>query len=126
MKFFKYFIISVFITTSYAAHADFPYMNNNTADERTRVQNGEITCEVSKPHATLNVGAYGSNDNNYYYGRDQDKGAYVGISIPLGSAENDVDCNRLYNLSVKEKELKIKMLEEQVKQLQGRTLNVEE
>lgn len=107
-------------------HAEMPYINNNTASERTHIQNGDITCDVDKPKSTINAGVYGSNSNDHYYGQENDKGGYVGISIPIGGSDNTVDCNRLYDLSVKEKELKIKQLEEQVKTLQKRTLSVEE
>lgn len=121
----KLLAVAGLLVASYA-HADFPYMSNNTAESRTRVQNGEITCEVSKPQATINAGVYGSNENNRYYGEDHDKGGYIGISIPIGGSDNQVDCNRLYDLSVKEKELKIKQLEQQVKMLEARQLSVEE
>ena len=108
---------------SFVAKADLPYINNNTAEERTRVQNGDITCEVSKPKSTINDGVYGSNEDNWYYGRENDKGGYIGISIPIGGSSS-VDYNKLYELSVKEKELKIKQLEEQVKLLSSRTLKL--
>lgn len=103
--------------------ADAPYMNNNTAESRERVQNGEISCETSKAQTTVNMGVYGSNGEDYYYSRS-DKGGYVGISIPIGDGGGKVDCNRLFELSVKEKELKIKQLEQQVAMLEARTLSV--
>ena len=99
-------LISLLSAYSFVAKADLPYINNNTAEERTRVQNGDITCEVSKPKSTINAGVYGSNEDNRYYGRENDKGGYIGISIPIGGSSS-VDCNKLYELSVKEKELKI-------------------
>lgn len=118
-------LISLLSAYSFVAKADLPYINNNTAEERTRVQNGDITCEVSKPKSTINAGVYGSNEDNRYYGRENDKGGYIGISIPIGGSSS-VDCNKLYELSVKEKELKIKQLEEQVKLLSSRTLKLSE
>ena len=118
-------LISLLSAYSFVAKADLPYINNNTAEERTRVQNGDITCEVSKPNSTINAGVYGSNEDNRYYGRENDKGGYIGISIPIGGSSS-VDCNKLYELSVKEKELKIKQLEEQVKLLSSRTLKLSE
>lgn len=114
-------LMSIFVSSS--AFADAPYMNNNTAETRERVQNGEITCETSKPQTTVNMGVYGSNGENYFYSQS-DKGGYVGISIPIGDGGSKVDCNRLYELSVKEKELKIKQLEQQIALLEKRTLSI--
>lgn len=114
------FVATMFVTE---VQADMPYLGNNTTDSRERVQNGDISCETSKPQATVSMGVYGSNGENYYY-QQSDKGAYVGVSIPLGGSDMKVDCDRLYVLSVKEKELKIKQLEQQVALLEKRTLQV--
>ncbi|QQV92234.1 hypothetical protein MOC16_gp271 [Klebsiella phage vB_KpM_FBKp24] len=106
--------ILLFIVTLVAAgtaFADAPYITNNIAENRGRIQNGDISCEVSRPQATINVGAYGNNGSEYRYAND-DKGGYVSISIPLGGDDKMAEsCERLADLSRRQKELQIKRLE---------------
>ena len=103
------------LLVSAGASADMPYIMNNVAESRDRIQNGDLTCESSRPQATINAGVYGNNGSEYRY-EDRDKGAYVGISIPMGTGTK-VDCNRLYDLTVQQKELQIKQLQQQLADL---------
>lgn len=107
----KILLLIVMMVTAGAAFADAPYITNNIAENRGRIQNGDISCEVSRPQATINVGAYGNNGSEYRYAND-DKGGYVSISIPLGGDDKMAEsCERLADLSRRQKELQIKRLE---------------
>lgn len=107
----KILLLIVMMVTACAAFADAPYITNNIAENRGRIQNGDISCEVSRPQATINVGAYGNNGSEYRYAND-DKGGYVSISIPLGGDDKMAEsCERLADLSRRQKELQIKRLE---------------
>lgn len=104
--------------------ADMPYISNNTAESRERIQTGDMSCESSKAQTTVNAGVYGGHSQDYGY-ISNDKGGYIGISIPIGDTGSKVDCNRLYDLVVREKEMKIKELEKRVQMMEQRTLTVE-
>lgn len=107
----KILLLVVMMVTTCTAFADAPYITNNIAENRGRIQNGDISCEVSRPQATINVGAYGNNGSEYRYAND-DKGGYVSISIPLGGDDKMAEsCERLADLSRRQKELQIKRLE---------------
>lgn len=107
----KILLLIVMMVTACTAFADAPYITNNIAENRGRIQNGDISCEVSRPQATINVGAYGNNGSEYHYAND-DKGGYVSISIPLGGDDKMAEsCERLADLSRRQKELQIKRLE---------------
>lgn len=107
----KILLLIVMMVTACTAFADAPYITNNIAENRGRIQNGDISCEVSRPQATINVGAYGNNGSEYHYAND-DKGSYVSISIPLGGDDKMAEsCERLADLSRRQKELQIKRLE---------------
>lgn len=113
---FKLLLAAAAVMFSGASLADAPYINNNIAESRDRIQNGDLTCESSRPQATINAGVYGNSGSQYRY-NDEDKGGYIGISIPIGTGSK-VDCNRLYDLTVRQKELQIKQLEAQLADMQ--------
>lgn len=115
-------VLVLFYSTS--ALADLPYINNNTAQSSERIQTGDMSCETSKAQTTVNAGVYGNNSMDYGY-EQNDKGGYIGISVPIGEGGSKVDCNRLYDLVVKEKEMKIKELEKRIQLMEQRTLTVE-
>lgn len=127
----KKLIMIALLMASGSALADMPYINNNTAENRERVQKGEFVCETSKAQTTINAGVYGSseglNSGNSYYGNYQnqnnDKGGYIGISIPIGEGPK-VDCSQLYDQVIRENDLRIKQLEMQVKLLEQRNLTI--
>lgn len=97
------------------AFADAPYITNNTAGSSERVQVGDMSCDTSKPQATINVGAYGNNGNRYSY-EDNDKGGFVSVSIPIGSSSVTTDCSRLYDIGLKMKETELKQREMMIQQ----------
>lgn len=119
----KSLVLMVGLVFSTSVFADLPYISNNTAQSSERIQTGDMTCETSKAQTTVNAGVYGNNSMDYGY-QQNDKGGYIGVSVPIGG-DSKVDCNRLYNLVVKEKEMKIKELEKRIQLMEQRTLTVE-
>lgn len=119
----KSLVLIVGLVFSTSVFADLPYISNNTAQSSERIQTGDMTCETSKAQTTVNAGVYGNNSMDYGY-QQNDKGGYIGVSVPIGG-DSKVDCNRLYNLVVKEKEMKIKELEKRIQLMEQRTLTVE-
>jgi hypothetical protein len=58
---------------------------------------------------------FGSFNNN---SRAGDVGVYARIVIPLGKvARNRIDCNRLYELELRKKQLEVMKLEQEIQQL---------
>lgn len=111
--------------TSCTVFADMPYINHSTSETSDRITNGDLTCESRKPIANLNAGVYGSdnNDNTYYYnGSRKDQGLYVGVTIPLYSKSSSVNCDSLYQLSLKKEQLRVEQLELQIEMLKSRRL----
>ena len=124
----KYSILGLALF-GFKALADAPYITNNTASSSENVQVGDMSCNSSKPQATVNVGAYGNSGNQYMY-NDSDKGGFVSISIPLGSSAIKTDCSKLYEvglhmkeLELKQRELAIQQEEENLRLQQNRSIN---
>lgn len=122
----KKLILGIAISaTSLTVMADMPYINHATSETSDRITNGDLTCESRKPIANLNAGVYGSdnNDNTYYYnGSRKDQGVYVGVTIPLYSKSSAVNCDSLYQLSLKKEQLRVEQLEMQIEMLKSRRL----
>jgi hypothetical protein len=95
---------------------------------------GDLDCSNAIGSATnLEVGVTGMVDNGYYdnlnnYINDTgpiDVGVYARITIPLGKrVKSRVDCNKLYELELRKKQLEVMKLEREVQQL--RQLQFEE
>ena len=86
---------------------------------------GELDCSNAIGSATnLEVGVTGLIDkgdydqlNNYING-GTDVGVYARIMIPLGKrAKTRIDCNRLYDLELRKKQLEVMKLERELQQL---------
>ena len=99
----KIIILFVLTLLSFNVLADMPYITNNVAMGHERIQDGDKVCETSTPTTTINAGVYGNNGDQYDY-RDQDKGGYIGISIPIGGTPK-IDCNSLYEKMLKTKDM---------------------
>ena len=87
---------------------------------------GELDCSNAIGSATnLELGvtgiiANGNYDamNNYFNDRTGDVGVYARITIPLGkTAKNRINCNRLYELELKKKQLEVMKLEKEINRL---------
>ena len=63
-------------------------------------------------------GRYDASNNYNDDTRTGDIGVFARITIPLGKvAKNRIDCNRLYELELRRKQLEIIKLEQELKQL---------
>lgn len=95
---------------------------------------GDLNCSNAIGSATnLELGVTGLIENGNYdamnnYLNDRrtgDVGVYARITIPLGKrVKSRVDCNRLYELELRKKQLEVQRLEAELKQL--RELQFEE
>lgn len=95
---------------------------------------GELDCSNAIGSATnlevgvtgiINKGLYDPFDNSSSDSNVGDVGVYARITIPLGKrAENRIDCNKLYELELRKKQLELIQLEEELKRL--RSLQFEE
>ena len=127
----------LFITIGVSAHADSSSLNlqlpgtgGNYQSDKFRA--GELDCSNAIGSATnLEFGVTGLIDkgnydqmNNYING-GSDVGVYARITIPLGKrAKSRIDCNRLYELELRKKQLEVIKLEKELQQL--RELRIEE
>ena len=73
----------------------------------------------------LDKGGYDPMNNYYDDVKSSDIGVYARITVPLGKrAKSRIDCNRLYELELRKKQLEVIKLEKEIKQL--RELQFEE
>lgn len=127
----------LFIMIGVSAQADSSSLNlqlpgtgGNYQSDKFRA--GELDCSNAIGSATnLEFGVTGLIDkgdydqmNNYING-GSDVGVYARITIPLGKrAKSRIDCNRLYELELRKKQLEVIKLEKELQQL--RELQFEE
>lgn len=88
---------------------------------------GELDCSHAIGSATnlefgvtgiINKGEYDAMNNYFNNTRTGDVGVYAKITIPLGKkAKNRIDCNRLYELELRKKQLEVVKLEQELKRL---------
>ena len=88
---------------------------------------GELDCSNAIGSATtlefgvtgiINNGGYDSMNNYFNDTRTGDIGVYSRIVIPLGKRPKQrIDCNRLFELELKRKQLEIIKLEKELRQL---------
>lgn len=130
MKLLYVFTITALMCTS--AQADTASLNlalpgipqNNQSD---KFRSGELDCSNAIGSATqMEFGVTGiienggfDRTNNYINGsRAGDVGVYARIVIPLGKvARNRIDCNELYQLELRRKQLELNKLEQELQQL---------
>lgn len=123
---FLYTIVLVFI--AHGAYADssslnltLPGMPLNYQSDKFRA--GELDCSNAIGSATqLELGVTGIIDNNGDTFNDRsrpgDVGVYARIVIPLGErVKSRIDCNRLYELELRKKQLEVEKLENELQQL---------
>ena len=129
-------ILAILANTAYADSSSLnlalPSVPGNYQSDKFRA--GELDCSNAIGSATtlefgvtgiINKGYY-DNMNNYFNDtRTGDIGVYSRIVIPLGKrVQNRIDCNRLYELELRKKQLEVQRLEAELKQL--RALQFEE
>lgn len=112
------------IADSNSLNLALPGVPGNYQSDKFRA--GELDCSNAIGSATnLELGvtgiiANGSYDamNNYFNDRTGDVGVYARITIPLGkTVKNRIDCNRLYELELKKKQLEVMKLEKEINRL---------
>lgn len=101
-----------------------PSSTSNYQSDKFR--DGNLDCSNAIGSATnLEFGVTGLVDKNpqQYVGskkRDVNVGVFARITIPLGKrAKARIDCNRLYELALREKMLEVRRLEYELKTLQA-------
>lgn len=133
-----FYIILFFIGLSASAWADsssinlaMPGTGGSYASDKFRA--GELDCSNAIGSATnlefgvtgiINKGDYDTM-NQYFNGKTGDVGVYARITIPLGKRNKSrINCNRLYELELRKKQLELQKLEAELKVL--RELQFEE
>lgn len=98
-----------------------PGLPQNYQSDRFRA--GDLDCSNAIGSATqLEFGVTGLLDKNSSFGTSEagDIGVYSRIVIPLGkTVKSRIDCNRLYELELKIKELEVMRLEQEIQQLRA-------
>lgn len=132
-------VLAILAISANAAYADSSSLNLALPSapgsyQSDKFRAGELDCSNAIGSATtlefgvtgiINKGYY-DNMNNYFNDtRTGDIGVYSRIVIPLGKrVQNRIDCNRLYELELRKKQLEVQRLEAELKQL--RALQFEE
>lgn len=90
---------------------------------------GDLDCSNAIGSATnmefgvtsvIKNGDYDQLNNNYNDQRTGDVGVYARIVIPLGKvAKSRIDCNRLYELELRKKQLEVQKLERELLELRS-------
>ena len=125
----------LFIMIGVSAHADssslnlqLPASGGNYQSDKFRA--GELDCTNAIGSATnLEFGVTGIIDKEYYdpqrdftVGQQTDVGVFARITIPLGKrTKSRIDCNRLYELELRKKQLEVMKLEKELQQLKELT-----
>ena len=121
---------SILVADSSSLNLQLPSVPGNYQSDKFRA--GELDCSNAIGSATnLEFGVTGLIDkgdydqlNNYING-GTDVGVYARIMIPLGKrVKSRIDCNRLYDLELRKKQLEVMKLEREIQQL--RELQFEE
>ena len=131
-------LVFLFTLVGSIAHADSTSLNlqlpgspGNYQSDKFRA--GELDCANAIGSATnLEFGVTGLIDKggydpiqNHNFDTQSDVGVYARITIPLGKrAKSRIDCNRLYELELRKKQLEVIKLEKELEQL--RKLQFEE
>ena len=96
-----------------------PTMPQNYQSDKFRA--GELDCSNAIGSATnMEVGVTGILEKGDAFSSDSpgDVGVYARIVIPLGKrVKSRIDCNRLYELELKKKQLEVMKLEAELRQL---------
>jgi hypothetical protein len=124
----------IWISASFADSLNLSLPGAPGSYQSDKFRAGELDCSNAIGSATnLELGVTGIIKNGEYdamnnYFNDQragDIGVYARLTIPLGKrVKSRVDCNRLYELELRAKQLEVQRLEAELKQL--RELQFEE
>lgn len=124
--------ISAAFADSSSLNLALPSAPGNYQSDKFRA--GELDCANAIGSATnlelgvtgiIQRGGYDQMNNYFNDNRTGDVGVYARITIPLGKrVKSRIDCNRLYELELRAKQLEVQRLEAELKQL--RELQFEE
>jgi hypothetical protein len=127
VKHLKYAIIlSLIATSSYADSLNFTMPNPSTNYQSDKFRAGDLDCSNAIGSATnLEFGVTGIINQNEENGilndsgiGDTNVGVFARIVIPLGKrAKSRIDCNKLYELELRKKQLEVMKLEQELKRL---------
>ena len=115
---------SVAFADSASLNLALPSVPGNYQSDKFRT--GDLDCSNAIGSATnLEFGVTGLIDKgeydpmtNYHYETDTDVGVYARVTIPLGKrVKSRIDCNRLYELELRKKQLEVRKLERELQQL---------
>ena len=110
---------SVALADTSSLNLALPQAGMNYQSDRFRA--GELDCSNAIGSATqLEMGVTGILQKNDPFGNSQagDIGVYSRIVIPLGKrVKSRIDCNRLYELELRKKQLEVMKLEQELKAL---------
>ena len=124
IKLFYGLLLSAIATQAFAdsssINLQLPSASGNYQYDKFR--DGDLDCSNAIGSATnLEFGVTGVLDRQPepLNGKSTDVGVYARIIIPLGKrVKQRVDCNRLYELAIREKQLEVMRLEAELKKLQ--------
>ena len=112
------------LADSSSLNLQLPSTGGNYQSDKFRA--GELDCSNAIGSATnLEFGVTGIIDKEYYdpqrdftIGQQTDVGVFARIIIPLGKrTKSRIDCNRLYELELRKKQLEVMKLEKELQQL---------
>jgi hypothetical protein len=119
-------MFSLITTSVYAdtASLNLALPNSPMNYQSDKFRAGELDCSNAIGSATqMEFGVTGIIDNDNFgsfnnNSRAGDVGVYARIVIPLGKvARNRIDCNKLYELELRKKQLEVMKLEQEIQQL---------
>ena len=124
IKLFYGLLLSAIATQAFADSSSINLQLPNASSnyQYDKFRDGDLDCSNAIGSATnLEFGVTGLIDRQPapLNGQSTDVGVYARIIIPLGKrVKQRVDCNRLYELAIREKQLEVMRLEAELKKLQ--------
>jgi len=125
MRIFYVFFLIIIASKAYADNSSLNLQlpNSNSNYQSDKFRDGDLDCSNSIGSATnLEFGVTGIIDGDSVgssTSTSPDVGVFARITIPLGRrVKKRIDCNRLFELAIREKQLELMRLEAELKKLQ--------
>tara|TARA_R110002072_G_scaffold155060_1_gene305208 strand:+ start:60 stop:461 length:402 start_codon:yes stop_codon:yes gene_type:complete len=127
MRILYAFLLIMIASKAYADNSSLNLQlpNSNSNYQSDKFRDGDLDCSNAIGSATnLEFGVTGIIDGNPPIGTSNmsqkpDIGVFARITIPLGRrVKKRIDCNRLFELAIREKQLELMRLEAELKKLQ--------
>jgi hypothetical protein len=119
--------VLIYASSSWANSLNLSLPGSPGSYQSDKFRAGDLDCSNAIGSATnlefgvtgiIENGGYDSMNNYYNDNQTGDVGVYARITIPLGKrVKNRVDCNRLYELELRAKQLEVQKLEAELRQL---------